>query len=191
MTDNNTAEQLETTAVQDDGVAYEESPTQAAAEVESVPDFTYTGEDEPTPTIVNNQFVNLPDPDQDPVEVAAMLFTMYHPKYEQLVDKLTGKSARRLLKAIIGVPLVDRNFNHTNETERNTFAIAERLMEAKWIIIQASLYQHHQALQAATTAPTAEETAAHAESQSSAEPTAEEPVAQATTNEQTEGEQNG
>lgn len=107
-------------------------------------------------TVQNNKVVSLPDPTQDPMEVAAMLFTLYLPKFELMVDKLSNNSLRRILRALIKVPLVDANLNSVNEVEKTTFAIAERLLEAKWLMIQHSLYEHNQEIQNALTEPTVE-----------------------------------
>lgn len=81
---------------------------------------------------------------------ASTLFTLYFPKFCELLDQLPAKSIRRLFKAVMGVPLIDAKVNLKRPEERTAYAIAERLVEAKMVITLDVLYQHHKQLQEAT-----------------------------------------
>lgn len=87
-------------------------------------------------------------------ESASTLFTLYFPKFCELLDQLPAKALRRLLKAIIAVPLIDAKPNLNRPEERTAYAIAERLTEAKMVITLEVLYEHHKQLQDATSTPT-------------------------------------
>ena len=88
----------------------------------------------------------------DPAEVAAQLFTLYLPRYFAHVDNLSSNALRRLCKALVEVPLNDTPYNHTSPQEKEAFAIGDRLIQAKFMLIQASFYENenNKALQEAT-----------------------------------------
>jgi hypothetical protein len=77
------------------------------------------------------------------------------------LNTLSNKALRRVLNALIEVPLVSDKLNHKSENEKNAFSIGERLLEAKMIMVMHSMYEHSNSLQAATNTDsvTTEETA--------------------------------
>src|ERR1041385_8941355 len=83
---------------------------------------------------------------RDPLESATLLFTLYYPRFCAALDTLPAKSVRRLIRAIIGVPLAEATPNLKRPEERTAYAIAERLKEANLIITLDTLYKHQQEL---------------------------------------------
>lgn len=104
-----------------------------------------------SPTVSDNKVVGFPDPNEDPVEVAAMMFSMYLPKMEILIDSLSGKAVKRVLKSLIRVPLVDTTFNGRSENENNAFSVGARLFEAKWLMMLSALSDNQKQVSEAKT----------------------------------------
>jgi hypothetical protein len=70
----------------------------------------------------------------------SMLFGLYYPKFCQGVDMCSNKSLRRLIKALVGVPLVDEVPNLKIPLEKTAFAIGENLLQAKMTMMIHVLY---------------------------------------------------
>ena len=81
-----------------------------------------------------------------PEEVAAAMFNLYLPRFQMMVDKLSNKSLKRVLKALIEYPLVDDETN-LSETEKETFLVAENLILAKVMMINHTLLEQQIELQ--------------------------------------------
>lgn len=71
----------------------------------------------------------------DPVEMAATLYSLYLPKVLPLIDALSGKAAKRILKHILVDKLIDNDLTHPTEAEKNAFLISDRLLESKYVMI--------------------------------------------------------
>lgn len=82
-----------------------------------------------------------------PEEVAASMFNLYLPRFQAMVDKLSNKSLRRVLKALIEYPLVEEDFKFSGELEKEAFLVAENLILAKVMMINHTLMQHQEDLQ--------------------------------------------
>lgn len=82
-----------------------------------------------------------------PEEVAAAMFNLYLPRFQIMVDKLSNKSLRRVLKALIEYPLVEEDFKFSGELEKETFLVAENLILAKVMMINHTLMQQQEDLQ--------------------------------------------
>lgn len=76
----------------------------------------------------------------------AMLFSFYWPIVSNKIDTLSNNSLRRLLKAIICIPLEDAKLNLKLVEEREVYAICERLMEAKLVMTLTALYENQDEL---------------------------------------------
>jgi hypothetical protein len=72
---------------------------------------------------------------EDPAEVAATLFTLYLPRFHAIVDTLSNKALRRLIKAIIEHPLEDQPYHLKEQEEKEAFSIALALVESKFVMI--------------------------------------------------------
>ena len=82
-----------------------------------------------------------------PEEVAATMFTLYLPRFQAAVDKLSNKALRRVMKALIEYPLVNEEYEFSSELEKDTFFVAERLILAKMMMIQHTLMNNAEFLQ--------------------------------------------
>lgn len=85
----------------------------------------------------------------NPEEIAATMFTLYLPRFQAAVDRLSNKALRRVLKALIEYPLVDEEYKFSTELEKDTFFVAERLILAKMMMIQHTLFNNEELLQGA------------------------------------------
>lgn len=72
---------------------------------------------------------------EDPEEIAATLFTLYLPRFHALVDGLSNKALRRLIKAIIEHPIEDKPYYIKEQSEKEAFAIANALLDSKYVMI--------------------------------------------------------
>ena len=75
------------------------------------------------------------------------MFNLYLPRFQAMVDKLSNKSLRRVLKALIEYPLVEEDFKFSGELEKEAFLVAENLILAKVMMINHTLMQHQEDLQ--------------------------------------------
>jgi hypothetical protein len=91
-----------------------------------------------------------------PEEVAAAMFNLYLPRFQAIVSKLSNKSLRRVLKALIEYPLVEEDFKFSGELEKEAFLVAENLILAKVMMINHTLLQHEQDLHTQETSDTVE-----------------------------------
>lgn len=82
-----------------------------------------------------------------PEEVAATMFTLYLPRFQAAVDRLSNKALRRVMKALIEYPLVNEEYQFSSELEKDTFFVAERLILAKMMMIQHTLMNNTEFLQ--------------------------------------------
>jgi len=95
------------------------------------------------PKEVEQQLLNeqsQPQVSDDPEEMAATLFTLYRPRYDALVNNLSSNAMRRLLKKMVVFPLNEKEMKSTSKEENEAFAISQRLLEAKYVMIM-STYQ--------------------------------------------------
>lgn len=91
--------------------------------------------------ITQEQFNQTP-----PEEVAATMFNLYLPRFQMLVGKLSNKSLRRVLKALVEYPLVEEEYK-LSEQEKDVFLVAENLILAKVMMINHTLMEHEASLQ--------------------------------------------
>lgn len=78
---------------------------------------------------------------------AATMFTLYLPRFQAMVGKLSNKALRRVLKALVEYPLVDEEYKFSSELEKDTFFIAEQLILAKLMMIQQTMLNNPELLQ--------------------------------------------
>ncbi len=85
-----------------------------------------------------------PPPVFDPVSAASQVFQKYFPMYCGEVEKLSQKQMKRVAKAVIGLPLEEGcKPNLKDEKEMNAYYLAERLMQAKLVIIHHAMTEQH------------------------------------------------
>ena len=71
----------------------------------------------------------------DPLEIAATMFGIYFPRFCSKIDKLSSRALRRVIKAIVETPLNQVPYNPKDKDEKEAFAIAKGLMDAKMVMI--------------------------------------------------------
>lgn len=77
----------------------------------------------------------------DPIAQAATLYGLYMPKFKQGVKKLSSRARARLLMALVEYPLNERQYKHTSKEERELMAIGSAVLEAKFLMILATMHQ--------------------------------------------------
>jgi len=82
---------------------------------------------------------------ESPFEVAATMFGLYTPKFEQHVKDMPTGELRRLLNALIQYPLNEKEFITDSQRLRTAFALGQALLEAKWMMITQSFMEQEQA----------------------------------------------
>lgn len=73
--------------------------------------------------------------EKDPNEIASQLLYYYTPLYQNLVKQLTTNEMRRMLLKLVEYPLNDKAYKGNREIEDQTFAIGQRLLESKFILV--------------------------------------------------------
>jgi hypothetical protein len=81
----------------------------------------------------------------DPVEIASMMLTLYTPRFCGIIDTLSNRQLRRVIKSLIEFP-VGRDYEHRDKAEREAFAIGNRLMDAKYVLVANSYNEHREEL---------------------------------------------
>ena len=69
-------------------------------------------------------------PLKDPAEVAAQLYSLYLPRFLGIVDTLSNKQLKRLIRALIETPLMEQQPKFSTEDEKVAFAIGDELLQA-------------------------------------------------------------
>ena len=86
-----------------------------------------------------------PEPKQPNVlEQASFVFGMNIPKFCAIVDKLSNKSLRRVMRAIVAQPLEDLSPNLKNENEKAAYQLGEMLMQAKMVLVMQVMLEQQQ-----------------------------------------------
>lgn len=70
----------------------------------------------------------------EPSELASMMLTLYTPRFCYLVDKLSSRQLRRVTKSIVEYP-IGNVYKHTDELEKECFAIGKNLLDAKYVLV--------------------------------------------------------
>ncbi len=66
----------------------------------------------------------------DPQDVAAMMFSTYHPRFEMLISTLSNNELRRVLQNIVMYPLADPPIKHVSNQEKEAFQVGYKLAQA-------------------------------------------------------------
>ena len=80
----------------------------------------------------------------DPAQALSNVFGMYKTPFINLVEKLSNKSARRVLKSLILLPLEDYVPNLKRPEEKAVYQIGEKLLLAKMSLIMEVLLKEEQ-----------------------------------------------
>jgi hypothetical protein len=90
-----------------------------------------------------------PPVQRHPAEGAAAMFGLYFPIFKNLLLRLSNKQLRRLLSALVEVPLNGDKYKALEEAERQVYLIGDKLLQAKWSMILYTLMEHQAELEAA------------------------------------------
>ena len=75
------------------------------------------------------------NPTDSPENMAATILYMYTPVFEAKVGKLSSNALRRVLRKLVQYPFNEKSYTPTSQEEKDVFAIADRLVEAKFLLI--------------------------------------------------------
>jgi hypothetical protein len=75
---------------------------------------------------------------QPPEVVAGQFFQLVYPMYQARVQGLMAKDAKDVLDALISWPLERETVNFRSEAVESVFSLGSRLLDAKFIILQAA-----------------------------------------------------
>lgn len=78
---------------------------------------------------------------QNPEDIAAHHFKEFLPMFERLVDKLSVRQTKRLVKSLVAYPLEDKNHIHRKGDEIEALKLGEALMQSKYIMFMTQLYK--------------------------------------------------
>jgi len=73
----------------------------------------------------------------DPADVAAGMFQMYLPRFNNHVDQMSKKALQKLTKGLVAHTVEDMPGNLVTKEEREAFIIGVRLLEAKTMMYLA------------------------------------------------------
>ena len=93
---------------------------------------------------------------EDPAAIAAGLFGIYLPRFQALVWKLSSKARARVLTALIESPLQEGEFTFSSKEEKECFLVGEALLQAKFMLVQATFMENNEALKDALAEPQGE-----------------------------------
>jgi deoxyribose-phosphate aldolase len=93
------------------------------------------------------------EPDQE--EVACMMLKLYTPRFHGLIDQLSNRQLRRVIKALIDFPL-GKEYTHITALEKETVAVGQGLMDAKMVLVVKTYHDHKDEIIAGAEKATAE-----------------------------------
>lgn len=79
------------------------------------------------------------DPDQE--ELACMMLKIYTPRFNNLIDQLSNRQLRRVIKSLVEFPL-GKDYNHKDKTEAEAFMVGQGLLDAKMVLVIKTYNDH-------------------------------------------------
>lgn len=73
---------------------------------------------------------------EDPMETAAMVFSMYRPEFLKRIPLLSSKALRRVLQLLVEYPLNDKALTSTSLLEKEVVMLGSSMLESKFIMMQ-------------------------------------------------------
>jgi len=107
-----------------------------------LPTESLTVGDQPAPASTDQKSLDV----ANIAETASTTFGLNFPRFCMYVDRLSNKSLRRMIKALVGVPLEDLRPNMKNDAEREAFALGHHCFEAKVALFIDALLTQQQSL---------------------------------------------
>lgn len=111
---------------------------------------------------LTNTVVDTANPHQmgaelEPEAILARELALNLPQFKNMVDTLSNRQLRRVLKAIVEVPLNDTKYKATSEAERFIFKCADTILQCKFALMLRTYSESIETLQAASEGKTLEE----------------------------------
>lgn len=78
----------------------------------------------------------------DPAETYAQVFTMYMPRFNNLMNALNAKGKVRVINFIMQYPFNEKAFKAVNKTEQEAMAIGHAILEAKYSMIMFEMLKN-------------------------------------------------
>jgi hypothetical protein len=76
---------------------------------------------------------------EDPFQIAAMVHSAYYNPFLEGLDKMTGKACKRILQYLVSYPFFMKEPRVTSEEEKGLAYLADRLCEAKFLMIMSEM----------------------------------------------------
>lgn len=83
---------------------------------------------------------------EDPIETAGLVYTMYLPEFLKRVRQLSSRGRARVLESLVQYPLATKDINLSNQLEKEVFYFADSMLQAKFIMMQATYLESQQEL---------------------------------------------
>ena len=83
---------------------------------------------------------------EDPIETAGLVYTMYLPEFLKRVRQLSARGRARVLESLVQYPLAKKDINLSNQLEKEVFYFADSMLQAKFIMMQATYLESQQEL---------------------------------------------
>lgn len=74
-------------------------------------------------------------------DVAATFFYAYLPRFKGMVESMSSRMLKRLIIALVEVPLNEKTYDPKNQSEKDAFLIGDQLLQAKMSMIIHTLYE--------------------------------------------------
>ena len=110
-----------------------------------------------TNTVVDTK-TNEIRPELDPEAILARELAINLPQFKSMVDTLSSRQLKRVLKAIVEVPLNDVKYKATSEAEKFIFKCADTILQCKYSLMLRTYADHLQELQDASEGKNLQET---------------------------------
>ena len=83
---------------------------------------------------------------EDPIETAGLVYTMYLPEFLKRVRQLSARGRARVLESLVQYQLAKKDINLSNQLEKEVFYFADSMLQAKFIMMQATYLESQQEL---------------------------------------------
>ena len=82
--------------------------------------------------------------ERDPAAAAGALFALYGTRLYAIVNALSAKQLRRLIKALVVYPLEDQFVNKKNELEMNAYHMATKMIESRFLLTLSAAWEEEE-----------------------------------------------
>lgn len=79
------------------------------------------------------------DPDQE--EVACMVIKMFTPRFDQLIEGLSNRALKRVVKSLMAYP-IGKEYKHPTAAENEAFKVGLSIQDAKMVLAIKTYHDH-------------------------------------------------